>query len=168
MSDPRARVVTIDGPSGSGKGTISRGLAARLGWHLLDSGALYRLVAIAATRRGVALDDAAALAAVARVMEVHFGAAHEAERVSLGRDDVTARQDGPQERDRLARRGPNRQTRGVDVRRLDMTAHERTRRERLGIERRECLVSCDRRRAVDELDLEPRAFGEAFRELVIE
>ncbi len=44
-------VVTIDGPGGSGKGTVGRRVASRLGWHLLDSGALYRLVALAGTRR---------------------------------------------------------------------------------------------------------------------
>ena len=47
-------VVTIDGPGGSGKGTVGRRVADRLGWHLLDSGALYRLVALAGTRRGSA------------------------------------------------------------------------------------------------------------------
>ena len=47
-------VLTIDGPSGSGKGTVSRAAAKALGWHLLDSGALYRLVALAARRAGVA------------------------------------------------------------------------------------------------------------------
>lgn len=51
-------VVAIDGPSGSGKGTIARRVAKALGWHLLDSGALYRLVGMAAKRAGVALDDA--------------------------------------------------------------------------------------------------------------
>jgi len=50
-------VVTIDGPSGSGKGTVSRLLAHRLGWHLLDSGALYRLVAYAGALHGLAPDD---------------------------------------------------------------------------------------------------------------
>jgi CMP/dCMP kinase len=65
-------VVAIDGPSGSGKGTISRALAARLGWHLLDSGALYRLTALAATRRGVDLDDSAGVAAIADAMRVSF------------------------------------------------------------------------------------------------
>jgi len=55
-------VITIDGPSGSGKGTISQHLAEVLGWHHLDSGALYRLLAFAALRESVALDDAAALA----------------------------------------------------------------------------------------------------------
>ena len=54
-------VITIDGPSGSGKGTISRMVARELDFHFLDSGALYRLLAFAAGRRGIALDDAAAL-----------------------------------------------------------------------------------------------------------
>ena len=54
-------VLTIDGPSGSGKGTVSRAAARALGWGLLDSGALYRLVALAGRQAGVALDDAAAL-----------------------------------------------------------------------------------------------------------
>lgn len=51
------RTLTIDGPSGSGKGTISRRVATELGWHLLDSGALYRLVAYAGVQAGVAPDD---------------------------------------------------------------------------------------------------------------
>ena len=66
-------VIAIDGPSGSGKGTIARRVAATLGWHLLDSGALYRLVALAATRRGIPLDDADALARLAADLDVRFG-----------------------------------------------------------------------------------------------
>jgi cytidylate kinase len=66
-------IVAIDGPSGSGKGTISRGVAAKLGWHLLDSGALYRLAALAALRRGVNLTDADRVAALAGSMAVTFG-----------------------------------------------------------------------------------------------
>ena len=67
------RVIAIDGPSGSGKGTIARQVAASLGWHLLDSGALYRLLALAASRRGISLDDAAALAGLAENLDVRFG-----------------------------------------------------------------------------------------------
>ncbi len=76
-------VIAIDGPSGSGKGTVSRKLAARLGWHYLDSGALYRLVALAAQRRGISLDDAPALAALAAALDVRFSPATEAESVQL-------------------------------------------------------------------------------------
>ncbi|MGI9225279.1 MAG: (d)CMP kinase [Woeseiaceae bacterium] len=65
-------VIAVDGPSGSGKGTIARRVAATLGWHLLDSGALYRLVALAAARRGVPLDDAGALARLAADLDVRF------------------------------------------------------------------------------------------------
>ncbi|MDJ0700964.1 MAG: (d)CMP kinase [Woeseiaceae bacterium] len=67
------RVIAIDGPSGSGKGTIARLVAEKLGYALLDSGALYRLVALAAGRRGIALDDAERLAEVARNLDVTFG-----------------------------------------------------------------------------------------------
>jgi cytidylate kinase len=65
-------VVCIDGPSGSGKGTLARRVAEALGYHLLDSGALYRLSALAATRRGVDLGDEAAVAEVAATMQPRF------------------------------------------------------------------------------------------------
>ena len=65
-------VLTIDGPSGSGKGTISRLVAARLGWHYLDSGALYRAVGLAAAWSEVDLSDAEAVAACARRTEIEF------------------------------------------------------------------------------------------------
>jgi len=58
-------VITIDGPGGSGKGTVSQAVAAALGWHYLDSGSLYRLLAWAAVQRDIALDDAAALVRLA-------------------------------------------------------------------------------------------------------
>jgi cytidylate kinase len=69
-----APVVTIDGPSGAGKGTVSRLLAHRSGWHLLDSGALYRLVAHAGTLAGLAPDDVAGHARLAGQMTVVFAA----------------------------------------------------------------------------------------------
>ena len=65
-------VVTIDGPSGTGKGTISRMVADKLGWHMLDSGALYRLVAFGALRQGFVLDDEKTLANYARNLDVQF------------------------------------------------------------------------------------------------
>ena len=66
-------VLTIDGPSGSGKGTVSRAAAKALDWHLLDSGALYRLVALAGRRASVPLDDEEALAGLARAFDIRFG-----------------------------------------------------------------------------------------------
>ena len=65
-------VICIDGPTASGKGTLAAALAARLGWHYLDSGALYRATALAARQAGVALDDEAALARLAAVLPLHF------------------------------------------------------------------------------------------------
>ncbi len=78
-------VIAIDGPSASGKGTVASRIAAALDWHYLDSGALYRLVALAAMRAGVELDDAAALASLAHGMEVQFGEGF----VCLAAEDVT-------------------------------------------------------------------------------
>ena len=66
------RVLTIDGPSGSGKGTVSRAAARALGWALLDSGALYRLVALAARQAGVSLDDGPELARLAHGLDIRF------------------------------------------------------------------------------------------------
>ncbi len=65
-------VITIDGPSGSGKGTVSRLIANHLGWHFLDSGALYRLVALAALKRQLELDNEAGISLVARELAVEF------------------------------------------------------------------------------------------------
>ncbi len=65
-------VIAVDGPSGSGKGTLAVRLAMRLGWHLLDSGALYRAVAWSALAEGTPLDDGAALAALARRLDAQF------------------------------------------------------------------------------------------------
>jgi cytidylate kinase len=84
-------IVTIDGPSGSGKGTISRAVAQHAGWHLLDSGALYRLVALAGLQAGIAPDDAEGHARVAATMDAAFGIGSQGEElVTLGGRDVTA------------------------------------------------------------------------------
>ena len=83
-------VITIDGPSGSGKGTISRAVAKRLGWALLDSGALYRLVALAARRAAVSLDDAVGLGSLAERFNIRFGSNESGEEVVwLDEEDVT-------------------------------------------------------------------------------
>ncbi len=83
-------VITIDGPSGSGKGTISRAVARSLGWALLDSGALYRLVALAARRASISLDDAAALGRLAERFNIRFGSSQSGEEVVwLDDEDVT-------------------------------------------------------------------------------
>ncbi len=83
-------VISIDVPSGSGKGTIARRVAEALGFHLLDSGALYRLTALAAARKGVALDDAGGLADVARALDVRFDSDEAGdERIWLEGDDVS-------------------------------------------------------------------------------
>jgi cytidylate kinase len=70
---PDAPVITIDGPTASGKGTIAEGVARALGWHVLDSGALYRLLAHQALARGADLDDGEALAALAAALTVGHG-----------------------------------------------------------------------------------------------
>lgn len=85
-SDASAPVLTIDGPSGSGKGTVSRAVADRLGWHFLDSGALYRAAGFAARSRGIALDDVARLAELARLLDIEF--------VEQPGDDPEVRVDG--------------------------------------------------------------------------
>jgi len=82
-------VIAIDGPGGSGKGTISRRVAAALGWRLLDSGALYRLVGLDATNAGVDLDDAERVAELARHLDVSFDPADEDATVLLRGRDVT-------------------------------------------------------------------------------
>lgn len=85
----QAPVLTVDGPGGAGKGTISRLIAGRLGWHLLDSGALYRLTALAASRHGVALDDELALARVAAELNVTFQVGSDAPQVLLEGEDAS-------------------------------------------------------------------------------
>ncbi|MFA5495192.1 MAG: (d)CMP kinase [Porticoccaceae bacterium] len=72
MTATSGNIITIDGPSGSGKGTVCQLLAARLGYHYLDSGALYRVLALAAKRHKVALDNVEELTVLAAHMDVSF------------------------------------------------------------------------------------------------
>ena len=92
VGEKDALVLTVDGPSGSGKGTVCRLLARELGWNLLDSGALYRLVGIAARKHGVEFGDHPALGALARHMDVQFRADASGEEacVLLEGEDVSA------------------------------------------------------------------------------
>jgi len=84
-------IVTIDGPSGSGKGTIARAVARHAGWHLLDSGALYRLVALAGVLAGLPPDDREGHAKLASAMDVVFGVDPQGdELVTLDGRNVTA------------------------------------------------------------------------------
>jgi cytidylate kinase len=85
-----APIVTIDGPSGSGKGTISRAVARHAGWRLLDSGALYRLVALAGLELGLRPDDVANHVKAARNMSVTFATDLADERIGLNGRDVTS------------------------------------------------------------------------------
>jgi cytidylate kinase len=83
-------VITIDGPSGSGKGTVSRAVAKALGWSLLDSGALYRLVALAGRRASVSLSDGAALGQLAGRIDIRFDSNESGDEVAwLDGQDVT-------------------------------------------------------------------------------
>jgi cytidylate kinase len=91
--NPRPFIVAIDGPAGAGKSTASRRLAARLGFALVDTGAIYRAVALAASRRGIALDDDARLAELLPAVEIRFAppaAPGAGQRVLLGEEDVSA------------------------------------------------------------------------------
>ncbi|MBE9396523.1 (d)CMP kinase [Pontibacterium sp. N1Y112] len=87
----QASVITVDGPSGSGKGTLCQLLAKELGWNLLDSGALYRLVALAADHHGVELDDTEALTVLAEHLDVQFNAVEGSDgiRIVLEGEEVT-------------------------------------------------------------------------------
>jgi cytidylate kinase len=92
MSKPAstAPVLAIDGPSGSGKGTVCRLLAQRLGWRLLDSGALYRLTALAGQQAGLEPDDQPGHARIAAILDIGFEVhPNGAERIQLGGEEVT-------------------------------------------------------------------------------
>ena len=89
--DSSAPVITIDGPGGSGKGTVSALVAKALGWTMLDSGALYRVVAYAALEKSVPLDDTQSLQQIARNLDIRFEAsdADSETQVFLGAENVT-------------------------------------------------------------------------------
>ncbi len=84
-------VIAIDGPGGSGKGTISTRLAEHLGWHFLDSGALYRLTALAVMKAGLPLDDEAALGAAADGLNIRFETGKGGVKALLDGEDVSTR-----------------------------------------------------------------------------
>lgn len=84
-----APVMTIDGPSGAGKGTLCQLLAEKLGWHLLDSGAIYRVLALAALHHDVELDSEAALVPLAANLDVQFQVDAEQVKVVLEGEDVS-------------------------------------------------------------------------------
>ena len=85
MTSARPPVIAVDGPAASGKGTVAGGVAKALGFHLLDSGSLYRLVALDALRKRVAVDDAQTLAELARQLDASFDGG----RITLAGLDVT-------------------------------------------------------------------------------
>lgn len=83
-------VVTIDGPAGAGKSSVAKLLARRLGYRLLDTGAIYRSVALTAQRRGTPWSDAVACAAIARDLDIRFDFVGDKNHVYLADEDVTA------------------------------------------------------------------------------
>jgi CMP/dCMP kinase len=90
LDNSLAPIITIDGPSGSGKGTVARRVAAQLGWHLLDSGALYRLVGLAALAAGVPPTDQERCGQIAASLDVRFGAdEHGREQIWLSGQEVS-------------------------------------------------------------------------------
>lgn len=93
MTSPASHVpvITIDGPGGSGKGTIAMNIAEKLGWHFLDSGALYRLVAVAAIDRGIVADQEQALGDVAEKLDVNFGISEDGLVILLDGNYITGR-----------------------------------------------------------------------------
>ena len=82
-------VVTIDGPSGAGKGTLSTLIADELKWHFLDSGAIYRVLAVASIHHGIHIDDEEALVPLATGLDVSFVCEHGMNRVILEGEDVS-------------------------------------------------------------------------------
>lgn len=88
--DGKIPVMALDGPAGAGKGTVSRAIAKRLGWHYLDSGAIYRSLAVAVEDAGVALDDIDGIVTVALAMDLSFEPG-DAPSVILNGQDISSR-----------------------------------------------------------------------------
>ncbi|MEP0357195.1 (d)CMP kinase [Paraglaciecola sp.] len=82
-------VITIDGPSGAGKGTASTLLAKKLGWHFLDSGAIYRVLAVASIHHQIPSEDEVGLLPLASSLDVHFEATESGVKVMLEGEDVS-------------------------------------------------------------------------------
>jgi cytidylate kinase len=99
---PEVPVLTLDGPSGSGKGTIAQALAGRLGWHYLESGALYRVLGLLAGRNGIPLDDVEGLVALTHGLELTF----ENGRIILGKEKIDDEIRTEQSGDRASRIAP--------------------------------------------------------------
>ncbi len=90
IKPPILPVIAIDGPSGSGKGTISRNVAKSLGFHLLDSGALYRSIVIAADRKNISYSDPDQLSLIANDLKIAFKSnADKSEKILLNGNDIT-------------------------------------------------------------------------------
>ena len=83
-------IITIDGPSGAGKGTVCRLVAQRTGYHLLDSGSLYRLTALSAMQAGIDMEDEQRVAAVAEALDISFVATDNSTSIYLSGNDVTS------------------------------------------------------------------------------
>lgn len=88
MNNINIPVITIDGPSATGKGTLAASLAAHLDFHLLDSGSLYRILGVAVARSGLSLDEPEVIAQLARNLDIQFGL-HGAGSVALDGEDVS-------------------------------------------------------------------------------
>ncbi|TRX56631.1 (d)CMP kinase [Thalassomonas sp. M1454] len=82
-------VITIDGPSGAGKGTVARIVAEQLGWNLLDSGAIYRVLAVAVEHHGIDIESEDAIIPLASHLDVEFKSVNNTSRVMLEGEDVT-------------------------------------------------------------------------------
>jgi cytidylate kinase len=82
-------IITVDGPSGAGKGTLAAMLASHLGWHLLDSGALYRVLAVATEHHGLSPEDEEGIVPLASSLDVTFEISQNARRIILEGEDVT-------------------------------------------------------------------------------